>query len=88
MYSKRQWLNKDESPSTGSVVAYRGEMVFENGRHKTAFLEISDCSKKVRLHVSPMDKMDDFIIKMEKLRDFIDDFVVYLKTEENEDDRL
>jgi hypothetical protein len=81
MYSKRLWLNDTDSPSTGSVVAYRGNMVFGDETKMTAFLEISDCHNKARLHVSPMDTMQEYIIKMERLRDFISDYIDYLKKE-------
>jgi hypothetical protein len=84
-YSKRLWLNKESSPSTGSVAAYRGKMMFGDGlERKTAFLEIADCHNKVRLHVSPMDTMEEFMVKMEKLRDFIDDFILFLDEEQVE----
>lgn len=83
MYSKRLWLNNEDSPQTGSVVAYRGKMMFGGDIKMTAFLEISDCHNKSRLHVSPMDTMQDYIIKMEKLRDFVSDYIDYLKSECN-----
>lgn len=87
MYSKRMWLNREDSVSTGSVVAYRGEMIFEdNEKKKVAFLEVADCHNKIRLHVTPTDTMDDFIVKMETLRDFINDYVVYLRSEEKEEE--
>lgn len=53
IYSKRVWLNKNDSPSTGSVVAYHGPTGWRKEKEETAFLEISDCSVKCRLHVSP-----------------------------------
>jgi len=82
-YAKRLWLNKESSPSTGSVAAYRGEMMFgDNLKRQTAFLELADCHGKIRLHVSPMDTMEEFIVKMEKLRDFVDDFITYLDKEQ------
>lgn len=83
-YSKRMWLNREDSPSTGSVAAYRGSMPVGSGTRRTAFLEVADCHGKVRLHVTPMDTMNDFISKMEALRDFIDQFVTFLKDEQQQ----
>ena len=80
-YSKRVWLNKNDSPSTGSVVAYHGPKRFNGDEEPVliAFLEVSDCHSKARLHVSPDDTMFEFIEKMELLRATITDFVLYLK---------
>lgn len=82
-YSKRVWLNKNDSPSTGSVVAYRGPRRFNGDEEpvKVAFLEVSDCHSKARLHVSPDDTMQEFVEKMELLRDTVSDFIDYLKSE-------
>jgi len=80
-YAKRAWLNKNDSPSTGSVVAYHGPRRF-NGDEKpvtTAFLEVADCHSKVRLHLSPDDTMQEFIQKMELLWDEIGRFIHHLK---------
>lgn len=77
-YSKRVWLNDENNPSTGSVVAYHGDVIFVDGKCETAFLEIADCHTKCRLHLSAGDTPDDFIKKMELLRDTIDNFVKHL----------
>ena len=79
-YSKRVWLNEDHLPSTGSVAAYHGDIGYPDGVDKAVgFLEISDCHNKVRLHLTPSDSMKQFIVKMEKLRGVIDEFVGHLK---------
>ena len=80
IYSKRIWLNVKNSPSTGSVVAYHGPISYGNGEKENAtFLEIASCHEKSRLHKSGMDTMDDFIKKMDLLRDTINDFVIFLR---------
>jgi hypothetical protein len=79
-YSKRVWLNKGDSPSTGSVVAYHGPMKWSKGQEEmAAFLEVADCHDKVRLHCTPSDTMGEFVQKMELLRDTIDQFINHLK---------
>ena len=81
MYNKRVWLNKECSPSTGSVVAYHGLSAYAKdkgtGRLET-MLEISDCHSKVHIHKTHLDTNEDFINKMVKLRDTINGFIQYL----------
>ena len=82
LYSKRVWLNDGHLPSTGSVVAYHGDIAYPDGVDKAvAFLEVSDCHSKVRLHFTPTDSMDQFIKKMETLRGVIEDFILHLKAD-------
>ena len=42
-------------------------------------IEISDCQRKIRLHSTPDDDLDDFIEKLELLIDEIDLFVKHLE---------
>ena len=80
VYSKRVWLNKDDSPATGSVVAYHGPMMWSKDQEEvTAFLEVASCHEKARLHWLPSDTIEDFIAKMELLGDTIDGFVAHLR---------
>ena len=85
-YSNRQWLNADGHPSTGSVVAYNGDAPWKKGkkRDRMTILEISDCHNKVRLHRAETDSMEEFIEKMKKLRNVIDEFVVHLSEGKHE----
>lgn len=80
-HSKKYWLNPDDHPSTGSVVAYHGDSPWsKNDKAETStFLEIADCHSKVRLHRADIDSMNDFIVKMEKLRGAIDEFITALR---------
>ena len=81
-YSNRKWLNPNGHPSTGSVVAYHGESPWgcDEKPEMLTILEISDCHNKVRLHRSQKDTLDEFIEKMEKLRNVIDEFVTHLRS--------
>jgi hypothetical protein len=82
-YSDRRWLNPDRHPSTGSVVAYHGESPWDcDGKPGImTILEISDCHSKVRLHCGDKDTLEEFIKKMETLRNVVDRFIYYLSTE-------
>lgn len=80
-YSKRVWLNDEGSPSTGNVVAYDGIPEFEEGPWHSTFLKISDCHNTVKLHKAEYDTMKDFVDKMEKLRNTVDEFIAHLKAE-------
>ncbi len=82
MYSKRTWLNKPDSPSTGNVVAFDGEITSENEKYRSTFLSVSDCYNSAKLHKADYDSMEDFINKMKLLRDEIDSFINYLETTE------
>lgn len=78
-YSKRVWLNKNSSPSTGSVVAFYGDVKWESKPELCAFLEIASCHEKARLHMSRNDNMNDFIAKMKLLNKTINDFILFLE---------
>ena len=80
-YSVRLWLNKGESPSTGSVVAYSGISPWgtdKNPEHST-FLEISDCRGSVRIHQSNIETQREYIDKLMLLSKNIDDFAIWLE---------
>ena len=79
MYNKRTWLNKDNSASTGNVVAFDGVVGWRDEKIRSTFLSISDCSVSARLHKSDDDMIDDFIDKMELLKNEIELFIDYLK---------
>ena len=80
-YSKREWLNDNDSPSTGSVVCYHGPAKWNNKLKTVTFLEVADCQSKIRLHQSPEDTLYQFSSKMMKLRDEIDNFITFLEIE-------
>lgn len=80
MYNKRTWLNKENSPSTGNVVAFEGDILWKGEKIHSVFLSISDCNVSVRLHKSDEDSVQDFIDKMKILRNEIDLFINYLES--------
>lgn len=81
MYNKRTWLNEIDSDSTGSVVAFDGEVTdLDSGkRYPQRFLEIADCRNKTRLHQTSDDSKQDFIDKIKLLRSEIDLFIKHLE---------
>lgn len=83
-YCKREWLNPQDSPSTGSVVAYDGIVKDCEGEYRSTFLQIGDCFGKVKLHKASYDTMEDFIEKMKKLRTIIDEFIDHLEETKEE----
>lgn len=82
MYCRRVWLNEENSPSTGSAVAFDGFVRDDKEEWRSTFLEISDCYGKARLHKASYDAMEDSINKMKILRNEIDSFIDYLEKEE------
>lgn len=79
-YCKRVWLNRQECPSTGSVVCHDG--TYNYGDEKTTpdtFIEIADCRNKIRLHQSVLDTKEDFVCKLKILKDQIEMFIAHLE---------
>lgn len=80
-YNKREWLNDDLIPSTGNIIAFDGIFHLEGEPVRRTFLQISDCSSSIRFQCAEKDRDQDFVKKMTKFRDLIDDFINYLKSE-------
>lgn len=79
-YNNRCWLNGDDSPSTGSLVAFDGMVKDRAGEEfRSTFLQVSDCFTKVKLHKASYDTIDDFIHKMKRMRIVIDEFIEHLE---------
>lgn len=83
-YNKRTWLNKEDSPSTGSVVAFDGNTQWKGESYRNIFLSISDCAVSARLHKTEDDTIQDFIDKLKLLRDEIECFAEHLENSMNE----
>ena len=71
IYSKRTWLNLNESASTGSVVAFHGLSPWKSedggSRKIEKYIEIADCHNKIRLHQSYYDTHKEFAAKIRLL---------------------
>ena len=80
-YSKRVWLNPDDSPSTGSVVAFYGAPNWKDDDGDFAFLEVSSCHRKVRLHKTNKDTLQEFADKMRKLAEVANNFADFLESD-------
>ena len=78
-YKKTKELNDEKSPSTGSCTSFYGKSPWSGFKGKYMFLEISDCSSKVRLHNSKLDNRIRFIKKLKLLRSEIDEFIDFLE---------
>lgn len=73
-------LNSKDSPSTGMVTAYSGRSPWPKEIKHYMYLEIQDCHSKIRLHNSQIDTMSDFIKKMRRLRDALNDYIEHLES--------
>lgn len=78
-YCVRKWLNDDDSASTGSAVAYHGEITWKDKPELTSYLEVADCHNKIRLHRAYDDTPAMFIEKLDILQMMIRNFSSYLK---------
>lgn len=77
-YNKRTWLNKNDSPSIGSVVAFDGEIKYSDATERTTFLAISDCHHAIKL-IKNTENIEDFIEKMKLLKIEIELFINHLE---------
>lgn len=67
-YKSVTQLNPDDSPSTGSLVCYDGDIEYsDDGEQPCMFVEIADCHGKVRLHRTHTDTTKDFLVKLDFL---------------------
>lgn len=81
-FIKRVWLNEPDSPSTGSVVAYDGEHIdYDNEPYRSTYLRVSDCHVTANLHRAAYDTEKEFIAKMKRLRNVLDEFITHLENE-------
>lgn len=94
IYNRRTWLNPKSSDSTASVVAYSGEVTdLDTGKkYPYKYLEIADCSNKIKLHKTSDDTDKDFINKLKVLRNELETFIAHLEgtipdTHANKQDR-
>lgn len=70
------------TPSTGAVVCYDGQIV-ERNKDKTEpwesqFIEISDCHSKARLHRATYDTDRDWLVKVKTLHQAISEYYEHL----------
>jgi hypothetical protein len=79
MYNTRTWLNKDNSPSIGSIVAFDNIIEYSNGTERTIFLAISDCHHTIKLSKNT-ESIEDFIDKMKLLVKETNNFILHLET--------
>lgn len=80
-YIRREWLNDPDSPSTGNVVAYDGDLLdYENELYHSTFFRVSDCHVTANIHKASYDTDDDFINKMKRIRSVLDDFINHLES--------
>lgn len=78
-YNRRTWLNPITKDGTSSVVGFDGMVTdFRGKTYQSTFFEISDCQNKVRLHITSDDTRQEYIEKLELLRDELEFFINHL----------
>lgn len=77
-YNKRQWLNSEDSPSTGNIVCFDGDTTHNGNVARNIFVSISDCYNSARLHMTEDDSVGDFVEKITLLRDELTNFINHL----------
>lgn len=84
-YKSEKFLNKKDSSSTGSICIYDGESPYSRDE-RWAFVEISDCRNKVRLHKHEKEsnkvwrnKLKSLVAELEKYITTIKQGHIYIK---------
>ena len=78
-YNKRTWLNGLDSSSTSSIVAFDGDVSYEDKSYRDVFVKISDCGHSIKLHKKDDENIAVFIAKLELLDYEIQEFINHLK---------
>lgn len=79
-YNKRVWLNSKASSFTGSITCNDQKCVAQDGKlYDWAFVEIADCSKKVRIHIGDNRNYKTYIRKVRKMRDELTKYIEHLE---------
>ncbi len=78
-YVNRMWLNPPSINSTDSFYAFDGYHELFKPKKRRIFMEIADCSTKIRFHKIHDDKVDDVILKNNKIITVIKNFIEHLK---------
>jgi len=79
MYNKRTWLNTDDSHFTSSIACFHGKRLFGKETLEDAFIEITDCYHKIRLHIGDEYDYDAYVDKIDKLIDELTQYRDYIK---------
>ena len=78
-YKSERWLNRETSPSTGSLVCYDGIVKDNEGEFRSTFVEIKDCNRIVKLHRAEYDTIQDFIDKLKTIESEVHKFIGHLE---------
>lgn len=73
-FKSETWLNHIDSPSTGSIVCFDGDVEYTEGEAPCIFVEIADRHGKARLHQAHTDTTEEFIDKIDKLINSLSEF--------------
>ena len=80
-YKHTAMLNGN-TPSTGSITVYDGQIIEEDKKDpwEHQFIEVTDCHNKIRLHRASYDTQEDWLEKVTMLKQTIDDYYEHLRS--------
>lgn len=78
-YNKRIWLNDEDSPSTGSMVAYDGVEIEDGVSFDVRYLRFTDCYNVIRLHQEHYSTKEDYLKKLRLIKDNLDLYIKHLE---------
>jgi hypothetical protein len=80
-YNKRTWLNSINSSSTSNIVTFDGDVEYTSDKiYRDTFVKISDCKDSIKLHKKDTEPMEDFITKLNLLKNEIELFINHLES--------
>ena len=84
-FNRRLWLNKSNISSTGSIVCYSGKSPWTDKNTSKPvtirFVEVADCHNKIRIHQSERESLADFVKKVERMKNMLNEYQIFLETE-------
>ena len=87
-YCRKEFLTDHPEPSTSTVVSFCGLVQWgKNDKPEPlSFLEISNCHEKARLHRTYEMNEQEWIEQVERLRDHINNYLVFLKNNQDREE--
>jgi len=81
IYCKKEFLTDSPEPSTSTVVSFYGTTKWKRGDESEdlAFVEISSCHERARLHRTYSMSDEDWLDQVCRLRDHLNEYIVFLE---------
>lgn len=81
-FFRREWLNVEGSSSTGSITVMdkMKQHRYDKDTERTLWVEFADCQRKISLHKIYEDTEEQYINKIRKIKEVIDEYLEHLES--------